>query len=206
MLHHSLRDSTDNCKHFCCHWRIGRYIEKGDIQVTKYPEPSVPFVVLGPPGAIEEGGGRCGSVRCFRTGLEWGGGKHRRGGGSCSTRSDGKCESFALQVFSCRVPGLCTHPPLPRYVAFCFSESACRIQPPPLNTEQGQRGAQHVRAACTVLELESDWHVTPVWRWECGGSHPEPCLMRPLEVMHLQLCLLQSVRWALFAPCTRFWV
>lgn len=74
------------------------------------------------------------------------------GAGSCSARSDGKSESFSLQVFSCRVPGLCTHPPLSRHMAFYFSESSCQMQASPFNAEQGERRVQQPCALCTVFQ------------------------------------------------------
>lgn len=88
--------------------------------------------------------------------MGWREGSTGEGAGSCSALSDGKRESFPLQVFSCRVLGLCTHPPLPRHMAFYFSESSCQMQPSPFNAEQGSRGLQQPCAVCAVFQ---SWDV-----------------------------------------------
>lgn len=87
-----------------------------------------------------------------------------RGLAFLSELSDGKSESFPLQVFSCRVPGLCTHPPLPHDMAFYFSESSRKVQPFPCSAEQGKSGARQPHVGGSAFRA-AVWHSLASNSW-----------------------------------------
>lgn len=119
------------------------------------------------------------------------------GAGSCSALSDRKCESFSLQVFSCRVPGLCTHLPFPTTCLFISLRAP--VQHSHLHLMRDREGCSSLSSPCCLRA--GAWRRpahAPLRRWEHGGSHPEPHLMGPLEMM--QLCLPLFSRWAPLAP------